>query len=39
MAEAQNDNENRPSLADAINAVMADPSIIQGAIDALKKAE
>lgn len=37
MPDSINEGESRPSLADAINAVMADPSIIQGALEALKK--
>ena len=37
MPDILPDNESRPSLSDAINAVMADPSIIQGALEALRK--
>ena len=37
MPEPNIGNEPRPSLADAINAVMSDPSIIKGALEALKK--
>lgn len=37
MPDTQTDNEKHPSLSDAISAVMADPSIIQSALEALKK--
>ena len=37
MQDSIPDNDSRPSLADAMSAIMADPSIIQGALEALKK--
>ena len=37
MAEHPTEDTVRPSLSDAINALMADPTVLQGAFEALKK--
>lgn len=37
MQDPLTEGQSRPSLADAVNALMADPSVLQGAFEALKK--